>query len=67
MPFCYYYYVFVIKCLSLIADCNPGSPLQSCVPLLKATGFWAMQCDMDTELTVWRHGEGEQIFEDSFS
>lgn len=65
MPF-YYYYVFVIKCLSLIAGCNPGGPFQSCIPLLKAAGFWAMQRDVDTELTVWWHGEREQIFEDSF-
>lgn len=49
MPFCYYY-VFVIKCLSLIAGCNPGSPFQSCIPVLKAAGFWATQRDMDAEL-----------------
>lgn len=66
MSFCYYH-VFVIKCLSLIAGCNPGSPFPSCVPLLKAAGFWAVGRDVDTELTEWWRGEGEQIFEDRFN
>lgn len=66
MTFCYYY-VFVIKCLSLIVACNPGSPFQSCIPLLKKTpGFWAILCDMDTDFTVQWHKEGELMFEDSF-
>lgn len=65
MPF-YYHYVFVIKCLSLIAGCNPGSLFQPSIPPLKAARFWAMQPEMDVELTAWWHREGEQIFEDSF-